>query len=236
MRPLFNKILDFKIAPSELAARYTFGNKEFNKGKVQLLNNGIDLNVYKYNLDQRNIIRKQFCINDMFVIGHIGRFSRQKNHIFLIEIFREIVKKRNDAVLLLVGNGELEDSVRILIEQYNISSKVIFTGVRSDIPALLSAMDVFVFPSLYEGMPNTVIEAQSVGLPCVISDSITEEARITDLITYVSLKKNAAEWADVILTQQKKNRDKARRDIVLAGYDIGEVTKKFQKIVFESEE
>lgn len=233
MRPLFNWMLNYKIAPSELAARFTFGDKEFEKGNVQLLHNGINLDEYRFDEAGRVRIRSEFSLDRPFVVGHIGRFSKQKNHAFLLSVFREIVKRRNDAVLMLVGSGELENNIKSLVKEYDILDRVIFTGTRSDVPALLSAMDVFVFPSFFEGMPNTVIEAQACGLPCVISDSITQEAQLTGLVSYLSLKEDAAKWADVALSQSRTTNDKITEEIASAGYSIDQVTNRFCEIVFE---
>ena len=133
LRPIFNKLSTKKIAPSLLAAKYTFGDKIVNAGKVNLLNNGIDTYVYRFNENDRKRIRKEFSIEEKYVIGHIGRFSTQKNHQFLIEIFSEIIKKRSDTVLMLIGNGEKKDAIKELVNQYNLSDKVIFCGIRSDI-------------------------------------------------------------------------------------------------------
>lgn len=235
LRPIFNKLSTKKIAPSLLAAKYTFGDKIVNAGKVNLLNNGIDTSVYRFNENDRNRIRKEFSIEEKYVIGHIGRFSTQKNHQFLIEIFSEIIKKRPDTVLMLIGNGEKKEAIKELVSQYNLSGKVIFCGIRSDIPALLSAMDTFLFPSFYEGMPNTVIEAQSSGLPCIISDTITREAAITDNVFYLSIQDKASVWADTVLSKKAENRTKAYKKVLDAGYGIGNVVEEFEKIIFESE-
>lgn len=235
LRPLLNKISDYKLAPSELAARFTFGDKEVDKGKVQLLHNGIDINAYQFSKEQRDEIRRLYSIDkDTFVVGHIGRFSKQKNHIFLIEVFSEIIKKRTDSVLLLVGCGELEKQIKDITEKYGLLDKVVFTGVRSDIPALLSAMDVFVFPSFYEGMPNTVIEAQTNGLPCVISDTITQEAGITKSVTFISLKEDAEKWAEKVVVQNRISVEESEKALSSAGYSIDDVSNRFCEIVFES--
>lgn len=233
VRPLFNHLLDYKIAPSELAARFTFGEKTVDRGGVQLLHNGINLDEYRFDEARRVRIRTEFSLDRSFVVGHIGRFSKQKNHAFLLSVFKEIVKRRNDAVLMLVGSGELENNIKSLAKEYGVLDRVIFTGIRSDVPALLSAMDVFVFPSFFEGMPNTVIEAQACGLPCVISDSITQEARITGLVSYLSLKEDAAKWADVALSQRRTMNDEITEEIASAGYSIDQVANRFCEIVFE---
>lgn len=234
---LYRKYADVKIAPSDLAAKYTFGKKAYRRGEVHILHNALDLNVYSFDEQTRNHIRKEFSISDnVKIIGHVGRFSKQKNHTFLLDIFSEIHKKNPDTVLMLVGKGELEDKIKEKIKALNLDGSVIFTGVRSDIPALLSAMDVFVFPSFYEGMPNTVIEAQATGLPCLIADTITKEANVTGLVRYMPLKV-PEEWAKEALNMISDTRMQTKKIMIENGYDIESVSKEFVRLVFgESEE
>lgn len=234
---LYRKYADVKIAPSDLAAKYTFGKKAYRRGEVHILHNALDLNVYSFDEQTRNKIRKEFSIDDnVKIIGHVGRFSKQKNHTFLLDIFSEIHKKNPDTVLMLVGKGELEDKIKEKIKSLNLEDSVIFTGVRSDIPALLSAMDVFVFPSFYEGMPNTVIEAQATGLPCLIADTITKEANVTGLVRYMPLKA-PEEWAKEALNMISDTRMQTKKIMIENGYDIENVSKEFVRLVFgESEE
>ena len=143
---LYSKYVDVKIAPSDLAAKYTFGKKAYESGIVNILHNAIDIEKYSYNAEMRQKIRAEFEISDeTTVFGHIGRFMTQKNHGFLLDVFSECVKINAKSVLILVGGGELEPEIKRKASELGISDKVIFTGVRSDIPALLSAMDVFVF-------------------------------------------------------------------------------------------
>lgn len=231
---LFRRYVDVKIAPSDLAAKYTFGKKEYENGKVTILHNAIDLNQYCFSMSERKRIRKEFNIaEDALVIGHVGRFSIQKNHEFLIDIFTDIHTLDKNAVLLLVGTGELLEQVRYKVEKNLLQDKVIFCGVRKDIPQLLSAMDVFLFPSFYEGMPNTVIEAQATGLPCIISDTITREANITGLIKYNSLNDSSKVWAKDAIKAASKLRVNTKDKYMQVGYDIENVVKEFEKIIFE---
>ena len=165
------------------------------------------------------------------VVGHIGRFSKQKNHKFLIEVFAQIKKSRPDAKLLLVGKGDLQDAVFAQVKAYGLTEDVIFAGTRSDIPAVLSAMDVFVFPSFHEGMPNAVIEAQATALPCVIADTITHTADITGLITYLPLGDGAV-WADKTLEAVSVERKDTKQAFVDNKYDIETSVNCFVKLVF----
>lgn len=225
LMPLLNRMATVKLAPSDLAAEYMFGNRAVRK-EVCLLHNGVDLNVFHYDETGRQQIRREFHLEDRLVVGHIGRFHKQKNHEFLLEVFREIRKMRQDAVLLLVGIGELEDSIRQQVKEKGLEDAVIFAGQRFDIPQILSAMDVFVFPSFHEGMPNTVIEAQSTGLPCVIADTITKEADITGLVTYLTLSESPEYWASVALSAADAPRRDTSSDFVAHGYDIQSVSSK----------
>lgn len=235
---LYLNSVDVKIAPSDLAAMYTFGKKNLEDGKVFFLHNAVDLDVYRYEVELRTQIRKEFGIcEDITVVGHVGRFSNQKNHTFLLEIFKAYNEKNPQSILMLVGKGELEDAIREKAEMLGILNKVIFAGIRSDVPALLSAMDVFAFPSFYEGMPNTVIEAQATSLPCVIADTITKEVDITGLVNFLPLS-DVHTWAETLDNCVKKDINRAdtariREIFIDQGYDIESVTKQFEKLVFE---
>ena len=233
-RVLYQKYVDVKIAPSDLAAEYTFGKKAVAKGEVHFLNNGLDLDVYRFSQTGRDRVRKEFNIEGKFVVGHIGRFSHQKNHNFLIDIFAEIRKKNSDAVLLLVGDGELKGQIQNKVNQLGLDDSVIFAGIRKDIPALLSAMDVFVFPSFYEGMPNTVIEAQATGLPCVISNNITKVVNMGAFVCFLNLNKRVSYWVDNILViSAKHDRTESYKYLIKLGYNIDDVIKNFLKLIFQ---
>lgn len=232
---LFLKYVDIKIAPSDLAARYTFGDSAYENGDVIVLRNAIDLSNYAYSDDLRKKIRNDFNIPmDAVVLGHIGRFSKQKNHKKLLDIFYSYQKIVPNSRLLLVGQGELQDSVKNQAVTFGIMDKVIFAGVRSDVQALLSAMDVFVFPSLYEGMPNTIIEAQANGLPCILSDTITKEANVSGHLCYRSLDLNSEKWADDIASHAEECRYNARDKMTNSGYSIDTMVPLFVKTVFEN--
>lgn len=219
LRPILNVAANVKLAPSMLAAEYTFGKRHAHKN-VHLMHNGVDLDVFHFDAEGRRNIQEEFSIQGRFVVGHIGRLHKQKNHRYLLEVFRGIRQCRPDAVLLLVGIGELEDTIRKWVRELKLEDVVIFTGQRFDIPQLLSAMDVFVFPSLHEGMPNTVIEAQATGLPCVIADTITPEANITGLVTYLPLTESKDAWVDTALSVATEERRDTSSDFVSRGYDI----------------
>lgn len=227
LRPLLNRIATVKLAPSEPAAEFMFGKN----ADVHILNNGLDLNVFHYDEEGRQRIRKEFCLDNALVLGHIGRFQHQKNHLFLLEIFNAIRQRRPDAKLLLIGTGALESQIREKALILGLQEHVIFAGQRFDIPQLLSAMDIFVFPSFHEGMPNTVIEAQATGLPCVIADTITNKADITGLVQFLPLDQNAEHWADISIDMLTARRFDTSADILAQGYDINDVAKKFLRLL-----
>ena len=233
-RALFSKYVDMRFAPSDLAARYTFGNSAYEDGKVSILKNAVDLSIFHFDELGRVAIREELGVSpDALLIGHVGRFDTQKNHEFLLEVFREIAHRQPDAILLLVGKGGLEQPVREKAAALEIADKVIFAGVRSDVPQLLSAMDVFVFPSLYEGMPNTVIEAQSTGLPCVIADTITREADITGLVQYLPLAASPDIWAETVLASVCKQRKDTTQAFIEHHYDIQSTVREFVRLCFQ---
>ena len=233
LRPVFNKLIDVKIAPSILAAEYTFGKKIVEKDEVYFLHNAVDLDVYYYSEEGRKKVREEFSIDsEQLVIGHIGRFNNQKNHSFLLDVFKEINKCNPSLLLILVGNGEKKQQIVSKIKKLGLDDSVILTGIRSDITDLLSAMDVFVFPSFYEGMPNTIIEAQATGLPCILSDSITKEAKITNLLHYLSLNKTSKEWGEIALNSKVEMRKQPRDSFISNRYDMESIVKEFIEIVF----
>ncbi len=226
-----------KIAPSTEAANFMFGKKSVERGDVFLLKNAVDLEYFKFCRIGRDEIRKQFGVeDDCVLVGHIGRFSTQKNHSYLLEIFKKIHSLNQKTKLMLVGKGELEQKIKAKVSDLGLSDSVIFTGVRSDIPSILSAMDVFLFPSLYEGMPNTVIEAQATGLPCVISDTITGEADITGLVKYLSLHDTVDSWAkETLCVACNDDRLSVKEKFIEMHYDIESTVKDFVKLVFNEE-
>ena len=225
MRKIPNYATDL-FACSKSAGKWMFSGKPF-----QVMRNAIDISKYKYSPAIAQKVRKQFNIENKIVIGHVGRFDPQKNHEFLIDIFAECAKKNLDVILMLVGDGDGKKKIEAKVNKFGISEKVIFTGVRSDVNELMQAMDVFVFPSLYEGLPVTLIEAQSAGLPCVISDHISEECIVTsNLVSIMKLSDSAAGWAECILKKTNIAREDASIAIQKAGYDIEIATYELENV------
>lgn len=234
-RMMYQRYVDISIAPSDLAAKYTFGEKAYSSGSVSILHNAVDLGIFHFDEKCRNDVRIEFGMpSDAVIIGHIGRFMEQKNHMFLTDVFKCIHDVVPNARLLLVGTGSLKDDLEKKVQSMGIGEYVIFAGVRFDIPRLLSAMDVFVMPSLFEGMPNAVIEAQATGLPCVIADTITREANITGLVRYLPLD-NPQMWAERVLDSISEQRVDTKQTFVERGYDIESTVRNFVKLVFGEE-
>lgn len=213
------------------AGIYYFGKKRWAK-KGKLLHNAILLDNFKFNNSIRDRIRAEYGLKDKFVIGHVGRFNLQKNHLRLIDIFREVVSKNPDAILLLIGEGELEPKTKAKVSEYGLDGNVLFLGLRSDVADLYQAMDVFVMPSLFEGLPVVGIEAQASGLECVYSDKVTKEALILPDSECVSLKRDNSEWAEIILKHNIdiQSREKAFELVRDSGYDIVTEAKKLEEI------
>ena len=181
LRPFSKKYATDYFACSELAGRYLFGNKAFDQNKVKIIHNAIDLDKFKFDSDARKKLRKELDVDEKTtVIGHVGRFVQQKNHDFLINVFNEYHTKNPDSKLLLIGTGPLEEKIKTKVEKLNLTDSVLFLGQRNDTNKLYSVMDVFCLPSLYEGLGMVLIEAQVNGLPCVASDKVPNEAKVTE--------------------------------------------------------
>ncbi len=195
------------------------GKRTFSK-KGRILHNAINLNKFSYSNEQRNSIRSALGVSDSFVIGHIGHFSAQKNHTFLIDVFNAVKKKRSDTKLILIGDGELKSSIIAQCKEYSLEDSVLFLGVRNDVNNLLSAFDAFCFPSLYEGLPVSLIEAQAVGIPCVYSDTISSEVNILkEQNLVINLNEGAEKWSDAVLKSMKHSTN-PHCSLQNAGYDI----------------
>lgn len=217
------------FAVSKIAGSSEFGEKAVNDGIVRILPNAIDAKKYSFNKEARKNKRLELGIENEMLIIHIGRFHPQKNHIFLLEVFSQILMSEPNAKLLLVGDGSLRGEIVKEISDKNIKESVIIAGIRSDVPELLQAADILLFPSLFEGLPGVVLEAQAAGIPCIISDKITPEVKITDLVEYVSLEEDTKYWAEISINSVSKAcREDVSKKIVEAGYDIKSVSKWYE--------
>lgn len=222
--------VEYFFACSVQAGRDRFGEKSIHSDHFWVVRNGIDSDKYEFSHQIRQSIRKQSELADNnFVIGHVGRFTQQKNHKFIVKIFEILLKKDDSAILWLFGEGECEGEIRELIHEKNMDQKVKFWGVKSDIWNYMQAMDAFVFPSLNEGFGNVLMEAQASGLHCVVSDCLPPEADLgIQLINRLSLKSNPEQWADVILSLKGEKRPLCSTYIKENGYDSMTIVKKLQ--------
>lgn len=202
------------------------------RSKAIMVNNGIDCDKYAFNEIERADARKEFGIgNNDLIIGHVGRFIPLKNQSFLVDILEEIKKEVPTAKLLLVGDGETMEAVKAKVNLKGLSDYVIFTGVRSDVARLMQAMDVFVMPSWFEGLPVSLVEAQAAGLPIVASEKISHDSDITGTILFMNIDKPAAEWAREIKSwKEKKGRPYNIERIKQAGFDSHSTVKQLVKI------
>lgn len=197
------------------------------------LPNAIEINKFSFNTSSRKMIRNMLGIADtQFVVGNISRFSAQKNHIFLLDIFERICRKSPNAVLLLVGDGERRAEIEAYIAEKKLKH-VILTGVKSNTWDYYQAMDVFLMPSLYEGLPVSLVEAQASGLPCCVSSAVPREAAITDLVQFRSLEDSAEQWADWVLTYCHSPRQDRQSELRNAGYDISETARWLENYYLE---
>jgi glycosyltransferase involved in cell wall biosynthesis len=201
MKHWLDKYTTVGLAVSEAAAQYLFGEAWDSDPRNQVLHSGNDFSGFETTFN-RDVTRRELGIpEDAFVIGHVGSFNWVKNHDFLVDVATEVRKQEPAIWLLLVGKGEFRSRIESRVADMGLADQTVFSGVRDDIPRIMQAMDILVFPSHREGLPRVIIEAQAAGLPCVISSRVTEEVVVNDLLVKrVSLDKSAAQWAEIILT------------------------------------
>ena len=233
---LFKKLIpivsDYNLACSDLAAQFMFPPQILKEKNFTVIKNAIDVEKYRFSEEVRLEYRKKLKMENKLIIGHIGRFMPQKNHKFLIDIFAEIYKKRSDAVLVLIGNGELLDEIKEYVEKKQLENAVCFYGTTNEVPQILQAFDCFLLPSFYEGLPVVGVEVQASGLPFVLTDTITKEVDFSDLVNYLSLEDEPEKWADCVIkcSELKRNRSKYPDIVKEAGFDISEETKKLTSL------
>lgn len=204
LKTITNKKNVVHIACGRDAGEWMYGNKPFI-----ILNNAIDVERFRPDIQKRLEIRKEFNINNEILIGHVGHFTEQKNQGYLVRVFYEFHKFNNNAKLLLVGMGESLHEIKELVKQYNLENTVIFAGNRSDIDSLYQGMDIFIMPSRWEGLPVVLLEAQAAGLPVIASDKITKEVQCSDNLYFMSFDDNPKKWAEkiqVVLNTNNQNR------------------------------
>lgn len=220
----------FLFACSTAAGEWMFGGKPFT-----VMRNAIDASAFRYSPEIRKTVREELLPHDpdAFVIGHVGSFWTPKNHLFLLDIFHEVHKREPNSSLLLVGTGGLMDAVREKARKLGLQDSVHLLGDRKDVYRIMQAMDVFVLPSLFEGLPVTTVEAQAAGLPCFITDKVPLECKITDLVTQIPLQAPAEQWAEQILAARHLEREDNYSQIAAAGFDIVERAEWLQNFYLE---
>lgn len=228
---------DYLFACSDKAGKWLFGEKALTQPNYRMIPNGVDLQRFAFNNEKRKQMRNDLGINkDTFVLGHVGRITVPKNHKFLVELFAEYHKMNQNSKLLLVGGGELFEEVKQQISQLGINDAVVMVGSKTNTEDYYQAMDVFVFPSLWEGLPVSVVEAQANGLLCLLSDTITRDVDLTDLVSYFPLD-NKAMWDKGIKSAMSKIRSEASKDNEkqLAPFDSRKVAMSLQEFYLEQE-
>ena len=221
LRPLSRIFLTHYLACSELAGRFQFGDRKWESGLVRLVKNAIETDRFKFDEKARAELRAELGLKNKFIVGQIGRISSQKNPQGLIDIFTEVAHRRDDAVLVIVGDGPLRNMAEDYVAVKGLKDKVTFVGERHDVSRFYSMFDVFCFPSLYEGLGMVLIEAQMNGLPCVASTEVPRAADLTGLVEFLPLDAPHAQWADCLLAAKRADSAQCRKQIAAAGYDIG---------------
>lgn len=220
----------YHIACSTEAANWMFPAKILQNYHYQIWNNAIDAEKFKYNPEIRKNVRHLLRLEDKYVIGHVGNFKEQKNHTFLIDIYKKFVEKYPESILLLIGGGPLLKDIKNKIEKLGLSDKVLFSGIVSNVSELYQAMDVFILPSLYEGLPGVGVEAQAAGLPCIFSDKITREVKINkNNIFFESIANDTLKWVDKLEKIKNSSIDRETlEEIRKAGFDCKIESKKIE--------
>ena len=193
---------------SDKACRYVFGDKIMKDSRATVMPDGIDCDRFAFNPEVREQVRKEYSLDGKFVVGHVGHFNPAKNHEKILSVFAEVCRHRDDAALLLVGDGELEQAVRNRVTELNLTDRVVFAGAHKDVERFYQAMDVFLFPSRYEGFGMAMIEAQCSGLACVASDVVPEETNADGRAVYLPLTDSDDVWAEHLSASETSDRKK----------------------------
>ena len=223
------KKADLLVGCSYSVLQAAYSNKKKNMNLV--IANGVDVDKFRFDNKKRLEIRKKYDIEKNFVVGHVGRFFDVKYHKFLIRIFNDLKNRKSTSKLILIGTGPLENEIKALVKSLKLENDVIFLGERNDISTLLNALDCIIFPSKFEGLSITLVEAQCNGLPCVVSDGVSDETKITDLLCKLSLNEDVKNWSNLIIScGETSNRVKYAKEVIVAGYDIGNIKERLLSI------
>lgn len=231
LRTPLNWLCNERISCGNDAGKWLFGNRNF-----EVIHNGKDLSRFSFNIDKRKEIRKRLNIDKNFVIGHVGKFNNQKNHTFLIDVFEKFHRTYPDSILLLIGDGPLFSEIQNIVSGKNLSEKVIFIGAVDNVQDYLQGIDIMVFPSLYEGLPNVVLEWQSMGIPSIISDRITTECIVSNLVKIEKLNSSYDTWVDDIVDirnsypERKKASINGKNALRVNNFDITKCSSMLQEL------
>ena len=220
LKPIVRNASTHYFACSDKAAKWLFSKDVYQKKQYYLIKNAIDTERYKYNSMERESLRHQYGLEGKFIVGHVGRFNEQKNHKYLIDIYEKIYQLNKNAILVLIGEGELRKEIEKYVKEKSLTDKVIFWGSSSEVYKLLWMMDVFVLPSLYEGLPFVLVESQAASLPSVVSDTITKEVNISKYISYIKLESNPEIWANEIIKNARVKREDNSKALIDSGFDL----------------
>lgn len=230
--PKIKKLATHFVACSDDSAKQIFTKNIYEKNEYLMIRNAIDTERFSSNAEIRNEYRRMLNLCDQFVIGHIGNFTKVKNHLFLINVFSYVVKQKPKSKLILIGEGKLMESIKEKVKELGLENNVLFLGLRKDVDKLIQAFDCFILPSIYEGLPVVAIEAQTAGKNCFLSDSITKDVKITDLITFLSIRNTPQYWAEKIVDSYNNGNKKItnyKGQVIECGYDISVESKKLQE-------
>lgn len=222
---IFRVATDF-WACSELAGEWFYGKKD----NIKIIPNAIDAKRYRFDPQIREETARELGVEDKFVIGHVGRFTEQKNHSFLLDVFSQVAAEKTNSVLLLVGDGELRRRMEEKVKNLGLADKVIFLGERTDVNRILQIMDVFAFPSLYEGLSIALLEVQAAGIPAIVSETVSKEVKVTEAIYFLPLDKGTNVWTEKILNIEPLNRQMLNQCFAESKYNMevsGENMKKW---------
>ena len=226
---LMRRAADIRLACSEKAGRWMYGDQSF-----EVIHNAIDIPRFAYRESKAAKIREEFQLEGKHAYGNIANFIGSKNHSYLLRIYREIIELDPDAVCFCLGEGDLRPQIEEEIKELHLEGRVILTGIRGDVPDFMSALDVLVFPSRFEGLPLTLIEAQAAGLPSLISDTITGDVIVTEgIVQQLSIELDPKEWAEraVLLAKEQSDRTCPYESIAAAGYDIRQLVQWYQEFI-----
>lgn len=229
IKPFLPFFVSKNYACGELAGKWMFGKHSF-----EVMDNGIEVDDFRYDEEVRNRHWQEFQLQDKIVIGHVGRFHPVKNHKLIIDVFEKLKERVPESVLVLVGEGELLPQIKELVKEKHLENDVLFLGSRRDVPEMLHMMDLFIMPSLFEGFPRAFLEAQAAGLPCVVSSTISKEVDVTGNVSFVELDAPVELWADQIIQRCGSKKEDNVDLLKEAGYNIKDVAMKIEKNILET--